>query len=329
MHYMKRHLPSADRDELARLVTDAHDPVLVDRLISKVSMLLPQAIYEVENVVGGFPRIIGHRASWSWFWHTADSISGIDPIYAPVLMFNRSGYAREAALKTIKQLPDTSFFLAALVWRLNDWVEPVRRAATECANRELPRLSVGTIVGAAPFLLERMPYWRRWSSPPAIVLDTLARPDCLDELVRKFATTVEISAAALRTALRFGLLDNHLSSMSLTARRPEFRAMVLKAMLDNEVTWVTHHERQWVDKRYGVTRRVPVLGRRSIVRPAPVDTLIRQGAADRSPLVRRVAAHGLVQHATSLGYIEPLVELFKNDQSPSVRWDIEYLMRRH
>jgi hypothetical protein len=114
-------------------------------------------------------------------------------------MFNRSGYAREAALKSIKQLPDSSFFLAALVWRLNDWVEPVRRAATECANRELPRLSVGTIVGAAPFLLERMPYWRRWSSPPAIVLDTLARPDCLD-VVGKFATTVEISA---RAALRF------------------------------------------------------------------------------------------------------------------------------
>jgi hypothetical protein len=329
MRYLKRHLPSTDLDELVRLVADARDPVLVDRLISKVSMLSPQAIYEVENVVGCFPRVIAHRLSLSWFWRTADSILKIDPIYAPVLMFNRSGHAREAALKAIKQLPDTSFFLAALVWRLNDWVEPVRRAAAECANRELPRLSIGTIVGAAPFLLERMPYWRRWSSPPAIVLDTLARPDCLDELVGKFASTVEISAAALSTALRYGLLDNHLLSMSRTARRPEFRAMVLKTMLDSEVTWVTRYERQWVDKRYGITRRVPVLGRRSIVRPAPLHTLFRQGATDRSPLVRRVAAHGLVQHATSLGDIEPFIRLFDNDKSPSVRWNIEYLMRRH
>src|SRR5262249_54754410 len=92
-------------------------------------------------------------------------------------------------------------------------------------------------VGAAPFLLERMPYWRRWSSPPAIVLNNLARPDCLDELVGKFATTVEISLAALRAALRFGLLDNHLLSVSRTARRPEFRATMLKIMLDSEVTW--------------------------------------------------------------------------------------------
>jgi hypothetical protein len=180
---MKWHLPSTDRDELARLLADAHDPVLVDRLISKVSMLSPQAIYEVENVVGRFPHTIAHGLNWLWFWRATDNVvtfplqvphvawpREIDPIYAPVLMFNRSGYAREAALKAIKQLPDTPFFLAALVWRLNDWVAPVRRAAAQCANRELRRLSVGTIVGAAPFLLERMPYSRRWSSTPAVVL---------------------------------------------------------------------------------------------------------------------------------------------------------------
>jgi hypothetical protein len=286
---MKRHLLSTDRDELARLVADACDPVLVDSLISKLSSLSPQALYEIEDVVGCLPRVITHRRRW---WVT-DSVREIDPIYGPVLIFNRSGYVREAALKAIKQLPDSPLFLAALVWRLNDWVEPVRRAAAECANRELPRLSVGTIVGAAPFLLERMPHWRRWGSTPAIVLDALARPDCLDELVSKFATTVEISAAALRAALRYGLLDNHLSPMSCAAKRPEFRAMMLKVMLDSEVTWVTRYERQWVDKRYGITRRVPVLGRRHVVRPVSVDALIRQGAADRSPLVRRVAAHGL------------------------------------
>jgi hypothetical protein len=188
---MKWHLPSTDRDELARLLADAHDPVLVDRLISKVSMLLPQAIYEVENVVGCLPSTIAYRLNWSWFWRATDSV--VD--YAPVLMFNRSGYAREAALKAIKQLPDTPFFLAALVWRLNDWVEPVRRAAAQCANRELPRLSVGTIVGAAPFLLERMPYWRRWSSTPAIVLDTLARPDCL-RTSRPISATIMVAVVA-------------------------------------------------------------------------------------------------------------------------------------
>ena len=318
---MKRYLRSTDRVELARLVADARNTGCADHLISKISMLSPGAIYEVEEVLGYFPDTMAHWLIWLRRWRSEDRT-------APVLMFNRNGYTREAALNGIKHLPDTSFFLAALVWRLNDWVEPVRRAAAQLACRQLPRWAVGTVVGAAPFLLERMPYWRRWGSPPAIVLDTLTRPDCRDELARRFMTTVDMSAAALRTALRFGLLDNHLLSISRTARRPEFRAMALKTMLDSEVTWVTRYERQWVDKSYGVTRRVPVLGRRSIDRPTPIDTLIRQGAADRNPLVRRVAAHGLVQHATSLKEIEPFVRLFDNDESPSVRWNIEYLMRR-
>lgn len=114
---------------------------------------------------------------------------------------------------------------------------------------------------------------------------------------------------------------------SRTAKRPELRAVALKAIINSEVTWVTHYERQWVNKAYGIMRRVPVLGRRAILRPAPVDVLIRQGAADRSPLVRRVAAHGLVRHAASLSNIKSLMTLFDSDRSPSVRWNIEYLAR--
>jgi hypothetical protein len=133
-----------------------------------------------------------------------------------------------------------------------------------------------------------------------IVVDTLARPDCVEELVLQFAKAAEIPAGALRGAARFGLLDDRLLCISRTAKRPEFRAVALKAMINGEVTWVTHYEGQWVDKVYGTTRRAPVLTRRAIPRPAgTVEVLIRQGAADRSPLARRVAAHGFVQHAAS------------------------------
>jgi hypothetical protein len=302
---MKRHLISpTDRDELSRLVTDAIRTVDIRRIVMKVSMLSPQAIHEVERLLRCLPPVFAR-----WFR------PGMNRTHAPVLMFNMNGHIREAALKTINQLPDTPFFLAALVWRLNDWVEPVRRAAQDYANRELPRLSTRTIVGAAPFLLERMPYWGRWGSPPAIVLDTLARPDCVHELVVQFAKTTEMPAGALRGAFRFGLLDNHLLSMSRAAKRPEFRAVALKAIIDGEMTWVTRYERQWVDKVYGITRRVPVLARRAIARPAPIEVLVRQGAADRSPLVRRLAAHCLVQHAASLTDIKQLMTLFDSDRS--------------
>jgi hypothetical protein len=325
---MKPHLISPpDRDELSRLAIDGTDTVGIHRIVTKVSMLPAQAIYEVERLIGWLPRVFPRRQSWLWFRPGTNRAVEIEPAHAPAFMFNRSGYVREAALKAVNQLPDTPFFLAALVWRLNDWVEPVRRAAQDCANRELPRLSTRTIVGAAPFLLERMPYWGRWGSPPAIVLDTLARPDCVHELVVQFAKTAEIPAGALRGALSFGFLDNHLLSISRTAKRPEFRAVALKAIINSEVTWVTHYERQWVNKAYGITRRVPVLARRAIPRQAAVAVLIRQGAADRNPLVRRVAAHGLVQHAASLSDIKPLMALFDSDKSPSVRWNIEYLAR--
>ena len=140
---MKPHviLPT-DREELSRLVTGAIHSVDIRRIVMKVSMLSPQAIHEVERLLRCLPPVFAWRFRPN--------------LHAPVLMFNRNGYIREAALKAINQLPDTPFFLAALVWRLNDWVEPVRRAAQYCANRELPRLSTRTIVGAAPFLLERM-----------------------------------------------------------------------------------------------------------------------------------------------------------------------------
>src|SRR5215472_9949236 len=52
------------------------------------------------------------------------------------------------------------------------------------------------------------------------------------------------------------------------------------------------------------------LGASRLLRPAPADVLIRQGAADRSPLVRRAAAHGLVHTASSsvcAGHLGPAV----------------------
>jgi hypothetical protein len=73
---------------------------------------------------------------------------------------------------------------------------------------------------------------------------------------------------------------------------------------------------------------VPVLGRRTVTRPAALDVLIRQGAADRSVLVRRAAARFLAEHAASLGDIKPLMSLFDGEKNPSVRWYMTYLAER-
>src|SRR6185295_2181625 len=330
---MKPYVISSElRFELSTLIAGAanESSIALERLIEKVSVLPPKAIFEVEDLVRRLPNalVVAAEQRATWFRRVPVWNDWIEPDHAPVLMMSKSGYVRQAALSALTQLPDTPFFVAALVWRLNDWVQPVRHAARAGAERLLPQMSARAIVGAAPFLLERLPTWGRWQSPPDIVLRTLGRPECTAELVLQFARSAEISAGALHTAMRLAIFDNHILALSQTAMRPEFRAVLLKAMLDGEVTWVAHYERQWVDKRYGITRRVPVLARRPLQRQAPVNALIRQGAKDRSALVRRVAASGLVKHAADLVDTEQLMALFAADQSPSVRWRIEYLARR-
>jgi hypothetical protein len=327
---MKQRLSSTAYNELCRLVTDASDTTGLQRLATQISALPPATVHDVETVLRCLPHIPMRK--WGGLWLPATYYSALATEIAapdaPALMFSHSGIVREAALKALDPLPDTPFFLAALAWRLNDWAEPVRRAAEDCISREAPRLSTGTVAGAAPFLLERMLHWGRWRSPPPVLLDALARPDAMDGLVDLFATTADMPASVLRGALRLGLLDNHLLAVSRTAVRPELRAVALRAMLNGEAAWVTHYERTWEDKRYGRTRRVPVLARRQVPQPAALDALIRQGAADRSPLVRRAAANGLVQHAAGLGDIQPLISLFDGEKSPSVRWYITYLAER-
>jgi hypothetical protein len=125
MRRMKPHLMSPpDRDELSRLAIDATDAIGIHRIVAKVSMLppqAPQAIYEVERLIGCLPHVFPRRESWSRFRPSTNRAVEIDPAHASAFMFNynRSGCVREAALKAVNHLPDTPFFLAALVWRLN------------------------------------------------------------------------------------------------------------------------------------------------------------------------------------------------------------------
>jgi hypothetical protein len=327
-------MSSETRTELNTLVAGAANEssgtVAHERLIEKVAVLPPNAIFEVEDLVGFALALVTEQREQraAWFRRVPVWDGRVKADHAPVLMMSKSGYVRQAALTALTYLPDTGFFVAALVWRLNDWVQQVRRAAEDCAERILPQMSAQAIVAAAPFLLERMSTWGRWGSPPEIVIRTIARPDCTAELLVQFARSAKMSAGALRAAMRLALLDDHILALSRTAVRPEFRATLLTAMLDGEVTWVTHYERQWVDKRYGIMRRIPVLGRRRLSQPESVEALIRQGAKDQSPLVRRAAASGLVKHAAVLPDIGQLMALFAADKSPSVRWRMDYLARR-
>jgi len=309
-------------DEMRRLVeasgTRSVTAGLV-RMTAVLAQLPPHAVLETERYLTNVRVALGSSAS-----------SSIAPAAAPALMLNRNGFVREAALAAMATLPDSPFFVAALVCRLNDWVPEVRCEAERCARRVLPGFSPKSIAAAAPFLLARMLSWTRWGpSPPAIVLETLSRPDCAEALANHLAVVVDAPLEALRVALRLGLIDVHLASLARTARRPEMRALVLKVLIERELTWVQGYDREWADKRFGRTRRVPVLSRRPVGCAIPREELIRQGALDRSVLARYAAAQGLVAHEAELGEaVEPLMRLFDKERNSGIRWLMDFLARR-
>ena len=81
-------------------------------------------------------------------------------------LFNHDGFFREAALKAIKEPPRCGFWMAALFYRLADWVPEVRRAAEQCLLRLHDTIRPDVVIDAfafafAPENATRMPCLRR------------------------------------------------------------------------------------------------------------------------------------------------------------------------
>jgi len=86
----------------------------------------------------------------------------------------------------------------------------------------------------------------------------------------------------------------------------------------------------WIDKVYGIRRRVPKLATRDIPKTRPAVELIRNAARDKSPFVRRVAADALITARAQLPAeaVEALIADLEKDKSPAIRSRADF-MRRH
>lgn len=82
---------------------------------------------------------------------------GLEFIY----IFHSSGYVREASLNKITGGLQSPFLAAAVMWRMNEWVEPVRAAAVRCAHRVFPLTPPDIIARAALDLLRQQHGWGR------------------------------------------------------------------------------------------------------------------------------------------------------------------------
>lgn len=241
-------------------------------------------------------------------------------------IFSINGRIREAALANIQGPAPTPFFVAGLAYRLNDWVPQVRAAAVACAERVFPLTDAATIAGAAPVLLGRRWLWKRWSDEGAIIDELLHRPDVAEFLFHDLRGGR--ASSLFRQALRLPSLDKRLPELATSASSPQVRFLASKALIDGKVQWVTGREQKYVDKVYNKRRWVPVLKERQVKRSLSTGDLIELAAVDRSPLVRKAAADGLIQHRAELLNIRQIAKLLRDDKSPAVRERIAFVDRK-
>lgn len=255
----------------------------------------------------------------------SDPISRV-PSLEYLCLFHGNGYLREKALSKIDGPLESEFYFTSIAYRLNDWVEQVRKAAQVCAARIFPETSATIVAKAAFVLLERLPHWQR-GKEISILEQTLSRPDVIQELVILIKTAETGSPNRVLTyALKCSEMDSQLLDLSRTAWQPAVRALALRTLMNGYAVWPEGYRREWIDKSMGQFRQVVAYHQRELSCKEPIESLIAQGAADRAAIVRRVAADGLVLHRKTLSNLDELVQIFAHDKSASVRERAQFIL---
>jgi len=126
------------------------------------------------------------------------------------------------------------------------------------------------------------------------------------------------AASRLVHALRFPAMDAHLLHLATAAKQPSVRALAYRTLISGETAWTVGFDWVWVDKSFNKRRHLPRLATRAVHRPRPLADLIRQAAQDRSAMVRKVAADGLIAVRSELDNADELIALFAKDRNPAV-----------
>ena len=306
----------------------------VDELLASLSEIVPRDIARAATEIrreADFAKLIYVPRSFRRPFPAKKNEQQImmqAPGMAYLYLFHYDGRVREAALRIIVVPPQSAFLFAAIVYRLNDWVEPVRRAAAACGRRVFPHVDPGIVAEAGMHFLTGRETWRRWNTEATVLDEALNRADVVDCIAERVLTrsTGHLSRI-LRYALRTHLMDRHLFGFFKYSAQPTVRAVALEALISGRATWRAGYEWQWVDKSFGVRRRVPIYEERPLRHSFPVGELITAGALDRSPVVRKVAADGLIANRGALDRPEALATKFASDKSRAVRERGEFALR--
>jgi len=246
-------------------------------------------------------------------------------------LVNGDGHLRERTLRTLTGAAPNGFFFALAARRLNDWVPQVRAAARDAlpalALRSDPQHVVDT-------LCTLMPGWLSWGRVEAVDRQAMAELVCIEgvaaALVRRvIESTAGPMSAILAQALRLDVLDTHLPRIAADAVQPAVRARAYRALLRGRTTWVDARRWQWDDIRYCQGRLANVMGERTLQHVPELLGCLQAAAADRSSIVRRVAAEALVREIGNLGDVGVrLARKFADDASPAVSERGKFVLQR-
>ncbi|WP_446469677.1 hypothetical protein [Xenorhabdus stockiae] len=234
---------------------------------------------------------------------------------------NADGFKREKALKILTGGAPNSFLLALMLRKLNDWVPQVRVAARDVLPLIAEQSDPDIIVDVLFIIL---PYWNSWGrmgdAEKHILMKIIAMNKVAESLKKRLILSTSGPAATIFSqAGRIDALDTFLTEIAELSVQPALRAKAYRCLLESKFIWAEGIAWQWIDKVYGIRRRIPVLNERIVNTTTPFIEYLKMAAIDRSPMVRRIAGEMLIKQLENIGEEAfQLAELLASDISTSV-----------
>lgn len=328
--------------QLAAAICDNRDQLPVDDGLALLAALPPEAIVRATAAVrvhGALQTFWSEPTYASRSWLSAHQTARARhlaalarmPDLAQLFVMHGDGYVREAALAALINPPATPFAICALVYALNDSVTEVRSAAAQAASRLLPVASSEVVAAAAGFLLQQRRRLTRWGlREPAIVSQTLLRADVAEAMrLRLMQNCEKRPIVLLQEAMRTPALDHALVEIATHATLGSVRAVALAAVLRRAARHRSGYTREWIDKRYGLERRVPAFEERPIHIVVDDEKLLLTASADRAAVVRKVVASRIIELTPSVTPdLDAVMLRYATDSSRGVREKAAWFLKQ-
>lgn len=255
----------------------------------------------------------------------------VTPELAWLYLSHSNGHVREKAIQRLSMVAPNSLLLTALIRRVNDWVPQVQAAARQVLPSVFAASKPDDVVDV---LFAILPHWNSWQriAPEnlQVVLDLMGQPRLLESYK---ANLIAAESGGLNRVFaqlgRSPVLDSHLADIAQYAIQPAIRNKAYQSMLSGEVSWVEGRQWQWTDLRYCKGRAQPITASRPLSFEYQLLDTLNAAAADRSVMVRRLAAQSLINRLDVLGQDAfTLAERLSRDAAPSVAERGEFVLKK-